>query len=230
MQIEGSERWRRPAVEPPPTRWHLPDPREAGDGDLVAVGGDLRPGTVLQAYRTGLFPMNVSRRQLGWWSPVERGVLPLDGLRISRSLRRSCRRFRLTTDTCFRPVMKACADPRRPHGWITRDFLDAYTLLHDLGWTHSVEAWDDNGTFAGGLYGVRIGNLFAGESMVHHARDASKVALVGLVGLLRQLGTTLLDVQWLTPHLASLGAFAVPREEYLDRLADALGSAARPPG
>jgi len=228
VHIEGLDRWRRPVVEPPPTRWELPDPRHAGDRDLVAVGGDLRPGTILHAYRTGLFPMNVSRRQLGWWSPVERGVLPLDGLRVSRSLRRSCRRFRLTLDASFGRVMRACADPQRPHGWITGDFVDAYNELHTLGWTHSVEVWDEHGGFAGGLYGVRIENLFAGESMVHLEPDASKVALVGLVGLLRETGTTLLDVQWLTPHLASLGAVAIPREEYLARLSEALDS--RPQG
>ena len=135
-----------------------------------AVGGDLEPGTILRAYRQGLFPMNVSRRRLGWWSPAERGVIPLDGLRVSRSLRRSCRRYRLSADRAFRGVMLACADRRRPHGWITPAFVDAYCGLHELGWTHSIEAWDDDGELAGGLYGVRIGRLFAGESMVHRER------------------------------------------------------------
>ncbi len=209
-------------MEPQPTGWRFPNPSVAGESDLVAIGGDLQPGTILRAYREGLFPMNVNRRRLGWWSPVERAVLPLDGLRVTRSLRRSCRRYRLTVDHAFRDVMELCADPRRPHGWITPAFVDAYCQLHELGWTHSVEAWTHDGELAGGLYGLRIGRLFAGESMAHRERDASKVALVGLVELLGTSGATLLDVQWLTPHLASLGAVAVSRAEYLQRLSDAL--------
>lgn len=194
----------------------------ADEHGLVCVGGDLRPGTLLAAYRHGLFPMPVSRRHLGWWSPDPRGVLPLDGLRVTRSLRRSCAGFDVRVDTAFREVMEACADRRRPHGWITPAFVDAYTELHRLGWAHSVEAWTPEGELAGGLYGVRIGGFFAGESMFHRRRDASKVALVGLVELLRADEVVLLDVQWRTDHLASLGAVEVRRDEYLDRLADAL--------
>lgn len=222
MLIEGLEAWDRRPVEPSPTGWRFPHPTTAGDNDLVAVGGDLEPGTILRAYRQGLFPMNVSRRQLGWWSPVERGLIPLDGLHVSRSLRRSCRRYRLSADRSFREVMVACADRRRPHGWITPAFVEAYSRLHELGWAHSIEAWDDDGELAGGLYGLRIGRLFAGESMVQRERDASKVALVGLVHLLQASGATVLDVQWLTPHLASLGAIAVSRRDYLRQLASAV--------
>lgn len=211
-------------VEPPPHPWAFPPPRP-GD-DLVAVGADLSPATLLGAYRAGLFPMPLDApgpgSLLGWWSPEERGVLPLDGLRVSRSLARSCRRFQTRVDTAFAEVVEACADARRPQGWITDDIRDAYVELHRLGWAHSVEAWTPDGELAGGLYGVAVGGLFAGESMFHRHTDASKVALVSLVALLRRDGATLLDVQWRTPHLASLGVVAIPREEYRRRLAEAL--------
>ena len=149
--------------------------------------------------------------------PEARGIIPLDGLKVSRSLRKSCTRFDITVDTAFERVMRACADPHRPHGWINEPFVEAYTRLHRMGWAHSVEAWRD-GELVGGLYGVRIRRLFAGESMFHTATDASKVALVALVELLRQAGATLLDVQWNTDHLTTLGAVSVPRPEYLDLL------------
>jgi leucyl/phenylalanyl-tRNA--protein transferase len=149
-------------------------------------------------------------------------VIPLPSFAPSRSLRRSCRLYRLSVDHAFRPVIEACADRRRPGGGITPAFVDAYCRLHDLGWAHSVEAWTDRGELAGGLYGLRIGGLFAGESMFHRQRDGSKVALVGLVALLRERAATLLDVQWVTPHLAALGAIGIPRPEYLARLADAI--------
>lgn len=211
-------------VEPPPHPWAFPPPRP-GD-DLVAVGADLSPATLLGAYRAGLFPMPLdapgSGSLLGWWSPEERGVLPLDGLRVSRSLARSCRRYETRVDTAFAEVVEACADLRRPRGWITDDIRDAYVELHRLGWAHCVEAWAPDGELAGGLYGVAVGGLFAGESMFHRHTDASKVALVSLVALLRRGGATLLDVQWCTPHLASLGVVAIPREEYRRRLAEAL--------
>jgi leucyl/phenylalanyl-tRNA---protein transferase len=208
-------------LEPEPTPWALPDPRRApAHTDLIGVGADLAPGTILAGYRRGLFPMDVERGgPLGWWSPDPRGILPLDGLRISRSLRRSGRRFDVTVDGCFTDVMRACADARRAHGWITDAFIDAYTRLHDLGWAHSVEVWD-GGDLVGGLYGIEIGGLFAGESMFHIARDASKVALVALVEILAadDRPGRLLDVQWVTDHLASLGAVDIPRSAYLRRL------------
>ena len=145
--------------------------------DLVCLGADLEPGTLLAAYRAGLFPMPYDRRRLGWWSPDPRGVLPLDRLRVTRSLRRSVRRYEVRIDTAFRDVITACATTRRRGGWITPAFIAAYDRLHELGWTHSVEAWTDDGQLAGGLYGVAIGGLFAGESMFHRGTDASKVAL-----------------------------------------------------
>jgi len=191
--------------------------------DLLAVGGDLEPGTLLDAYRHGAFPMPV-QGLLGWWSPDPRGILPLDGLRVTRSLEKSCRRFELRVDTAFDAVIEACADPRREGGWISDDIRAAYRRLHRLGWAHSVEAWDAEGHLAGGLYGVAIGGLFAGESMFHRARDASKVALVGLVEMLLADGhpDRLLDVQWATDHLVSLGVVEVARRRYYELLGRAL--------
>ena len=200
----------------------MPDPELADDSGVVGIGADLEPGTVLAAYRSGLFPMPVRRRAVGWWSPDPRGVIPLDGLRVTRSLRRSCRRYEVRVDTAFDEVIAACGDPRRPHGWIDPSIVAAYRRLHGLGWVHSVEAWTPEGELAGGLYGVAIGGLFAGESMFSHRPDASKVALVHLVDLLRAGGSVLLDVQWTTDHLVSLGAIDVPRPDYLARLAAAI--------
>jgi leucyl/phenylalanyl-tRNA--protein transferase len=162
------------------------------------------------------------RDVLAWWSPDPRGVLPLDGLRVSRSLRRSCDRYAVTVDRAFEDVIDACADPDRSGRWIDAGIRAAYVTLHGLGWAHSVEAWADDGSLAGGLYGVAIGGLFAGESMFHRGRDASKVALVHLVSRLAGNDDALLDVQWLTPHLASLGAVEIPRTTYLTRLQRAL--------
>ena len=174
---------RRSPVEPPTTRWELPSPRTADRDGIAGVGGDLEPGTVLEAYRRGLFPMPFGRRRLAWFSPDPRAIIPLDSLAVSRSLRRSMRRYDVKRDTCFGDVMLQCADPRRPGSWITPAFVAAYRRLHQLGWAHSFEAFDEQDTLVGGLYGVRIGGLFAGEAMFHHARDASKVALVELVEL-----------------------------------------------
>ena len=207
-------------VEPAPPTWSLPPVDPDGEDELVFVGGDLSPGGLLRAYRAGVFPMPV-RDGLGWWSPVRRGILPLDKLRVSRSLRKSCDRFDVTFDAAFDEVMVRCADPDRKPPWITPEVRDAYGALHRLGWAHSVEVHRD-GELVGGLYGVAIGGMFGGESMFHHATDASKVALVALVELLRDGGATLLDVQWLTPHLESLGAVEVTRREYLGLLADAV--------
>ncbi|HZQ26918.1 MAG TPA: leucyl/phenylalanyl-tRNA--protein transferase [Acidimicrobiales bacterium] len=207
--------------------WHFPDPLDV-EGEIVGVGADLEPATILTAYRQGIFPMPADG-VLAWWSPDPRGVIPLDGLRISRSLRRSLAGYEIRIDTAFAEVMAACADPRRPHGWITRDIRRAYGRLHELEWAHSVEAWSlDDGQLAGGLYGLSIGGLFAGESMFHRRTDASKAALVRLVSLLREGGATLLDVQWCTPHLASLGAVELPRADYLRLLGDALATTMRP--
>lgn len=212
--------WPDPATVPS-TPWRLPDPRLADSNGLCAVGADLEPGTLLAAYRTGLFPMPVRKRMIGWWSPDPRGILPLDGLIVHRSLRQSCRRYQVRVDTDFRGTMERCGDHRREGRWITPAFVDAYERLHRMGWAHSVETYLDD-RLVGGLYGVSIGRFFAGESMFSTERDASKVALVALVDLLRDRGTTLLDVQWTTPHLCSLGAIDISRDEYLLRLAAAV--------
>ena len=207
----------------------LPDLRspslDAQADDLVAVGADLAPGTLLAAYRLGLFPMpGDSPGELLWFSPVLRGVLPLDGLRVSASLRKSMKHVELRFDTAFVDVVRSCADPVRDGGWINQEIIEAYAELHRLGWAHSVEAWRD-GELVGGLYGIEIGGLFAGESMFHRARDASKAALVCLVELLRSApGPRVLDVQWRTDHLASLGVVEVPRHDYLALLDAALTS------
>jgi leucyl/phenylalanyl-tRNA---protein transferase len=213
-------------VEPPPLRWAFPPVADADADGLVGVGADLQPGTVLAAYRRGMFPMPLGAHgPIGWWSPDPRAVIPLDGLRVARSLRRNLRRYEVRVDTAFADVIDACADPGRPHGWISPEIHGAYRTLHDLGWAHSVEAWScDDGELVGGLYGLAIGGLFAGESMFHRRTDASKAALVGLVGLLRNDGVAgrLLDVQWQTPHLASLGAVEVGRADYVARVAAAV--------
>ena len=190
---------------------------------MVGVGADLEPGTILEAYRNGIFPMPTDGgRVLAWWSPDPRGILPLDALRTSRSLRRSMRMFEVTFDTEFRSVIEWCAAPHRTGAWIDGGIIDAYTELHHLGWAHSVEVRNGDGELVGGLYGLHIAGFFAGESMFHRVTDASKVALVALVGRLRTIGVELLDVQWLTPHLASLGAVEIPRTDYLRRLDRAL--------
>jgi leucyl/phenylalanyl-tRNA---protein transferase len=218
--------WRTRPTPVGPNRWAFPRPEEWPDQDLITIGGDLEPPTLLAAYRQGIFPMIVETPAplLGWWSPEPRGVLPLDGLRVTRSLRQSAKRYEVRVDTCFAEVMRECANPARESGWITPEFIRAYARLHELGWAHSVETFDRDGRLAGGLYGVRIEGLFAGESMFYTQRDASKVALMALVDLMRASAMTLLDVQWCTEHLATLGAVEVPRRRYLALVAEAIGA------
>lgn len=219
-------------VEPPESPWVFPTTPGAAD-DLVAVGADLEPGTLLAAYRSGHFPMPLGEvddelSDLGWWSPQRRGVLELDGLKVSRSLRKSCRRFEIRRDTAFAEVIESCGAPDRDGAWISTAIRDAYLRLHELGWAHSVETWHE-GRLVGGLYGVAVGGLFAGESMFHRERDASKAALVGLVEMMRAAGgNRLVDVQWQTPHLATLGVVELPRADYLARLPALLETAPLP--
>lgn len=205
-------------IEPPPSPWgftRLLD--HASDEDIIGVGADLDPGTLLAAYRAGVFPMGIDGlAAMGWWSPVERGVLDPAELRVSRSLARSARRMTVSVDADFAAVIAACGDPGRPGGWITEEIEAAYAALHRLGWAHSIEVWAE-GELAGGLYGVSIGGLFAGESMFHKRTDASKVALMALVDVLAS-GPSLIDVQWRTDHLASLGVRAIDRADYRRRL------------
>jgi leucyl/phenylalanyl-tRNA--protein transferase len=216
----------REPVEPLPTTWEFDltgvDPGE----DLVAVGGDLRAGTLLTAYRSGVFPMGLGRhgsRPMGWWSPDPRGVLLPGGIHASRSLRRSLRRFEVRVDTAFDEVLAACADPARAGRWITTEIVDAYTELHALGWAHSIETWLE-GELAGGLYGLCVGGLFAGESMFHRVTDASKAAVVAMAGFVFADGDPrrIIDVQWATPHLRTLGVVELPRGDYLERVRAAI--------
>jgi leucyl/phenylalanyl-tRNA--protein transferase len=214
-------------VEPEPTPWQLHAAPDDHPDDLWAVGADLRPGTLLAAYRLGLFPMPL-RDTIGWFSPARRAVFPLAEVVPSRSLRRAAGRYEIRVDTAFVAVVAGCARPGEPESWIDGQITDAYVGLHELGWAHSIEAWDDEG-LAGGLYGVSIGGLFAAESMFHERTGASKAALVALVEVLRAAGEPerrILDAQWQTPHLETLGAAEVTRAEYRRRLDVALTLAA----
>lgn len=205
-------------------------PRRWPESDLIGMSEEFTPELAVAAYRSGVFPMPQhgfrGRDLMGWYSPLDRGILPLDGLRVTRSLKKMIKRYRITVDTAFDQVLIRCADPSRPGGWIDDRIATVYSTLHDFGIAHSVEAWTDDDQLAGGLYGVSIGGLFAGESMFHDpvvGRDASKAALVGLVDILRMDGhRRLLDVQWQTPHLAGLGVIEIGRDDYLRRLAAAL--------
>ena len=205
-------------IEPPESAWVFPPANTADEHGVVGIGADVDPGTLLGGYRSGMFPMPLeSGGPMAWWSPDPRGVLLPADLAVSRSLRTSCRRYEVRVDTAFAEVMAGCADPSRDRGWIDNRIIEAYRQLHILGWAHSVEAWDEDG-LAGGLYGVSMGGLFAGESMFHQRTDASKAALVGLVGILGDGPDRLIDVQWCTDHLAGLGAIEIDRDGYLERL------------
>ncbi|MEM1041260.1 MAG: leucyl/phenylalanyl-tRNA--protein transferase [Bacteroidota bacterium] len=192
----------------------------------------LTPDLLLYAYRRGLFPMADPDEgdAVYWYAPDPRGVLPLGGFHVPKNLAKLVRRaaFEVTADRAFEAVMRACAAPApdRETTWISDEVVAAYTALHRLGFGHSVECWQE-GELVGGLYGVALGGAFFGESMFHRARDASKVALVHLVRRLRQGGFRLLDVQFVTPHLARFGAVEIPRTEYERRLAEALAVKAR---
>ena len=212
-----------PPEDPPPSAWHIEAPPDDHPDDLWAIGADLEPATLLAAYRVGLFPMPLGST-IGWFSPARRGVVPLEPFAPSRSLTRAARGFEIRVDTEFAEVVAGCARPGDPASWIDASIESAYTRLHAGGWAHSVEAWDGDG-LAGGLYGVAFGGLFAAESMYHARTGASKAAFLALLELLRAAGDPerrLLDVQWLTPHLASLGAVEVSRAQYRERLAAAL--------
>ncbi len=209
-------------VQVQPGPWTFPPLEAIPDGeDFVATGADLEPSTLLAAYSSGFFPMPVNRRAIGWFSPDPRGLIIPSQFKESRSLRRSKGRYHCTVNAAFDEVLTACGDPSRPNGWIDRRIRRAYQQLHRLGWVHSVEAWDDDG-LAGGLYGVGVAGLFAGESMFYRRRDASKVALAHLIERLGGQEATIVDVQWLTPHLATLGAIEVPRLHYRTLLGHAL--------
>ena len=204
-------------------RLAFPDPQSADPRGLVAVGGDLSESRLLLAYRRGLFPWTAD--PITWWSPDPRGILELDKFHASRSLERVRRsgKFHVTIDRAFGAVIRACAAPapRRRETWISTEFIDAYMHLHGRGHAHSVECWLDN-ELAGGVYGVAVGGLFAGESMFHRVADASKIALYHLVQHLRERGFALFDIQMVTPATVRLGGVAIARQEYLKRLAVAV--------
>ncbi|WP_152346484.1 leucyl/phenylalanyl-tRNA--protein transferase [Brevibacterium sp. CFH 10365] len=210
--------------------------------DLRAVSYTATQAQVLLSYRAGLFPMGVGHGgtgRMGWWAPRRRGVLFPGDLRVTKSLRKSMKHFTFTTDRAFRHVIRSCADPRRTGSWITEEMIELYQGLHEDGWAHSVEVWNDD-ELVGGLYGVAIGSLFAGESMFHTQRDASKAALAHLVGLFDGVdgvsrtrpatsaneeagtGDWLIDTQWQTSHLATLGVSEIGGLEYSAHLDSAL--------
>jgi len=216
-----------------PTDLRFPPVDLASPEGLLAVGGDLRAERLLSGYRHGVFPWYSKGQPILWWSPDPRAVFFPSELKVSRSLRRTLRsdKFTVTLDTCFREVMQACAAPRTQSPdsgtWITREMLEAYCLLHEQGYAHSVEVWME-GKLVGGLYGVALGGIFFGESMFTRASDASKVALVNLVRQIEIWGFSIVDCQMPTAHLFSLGAREIRRKEFMQELDKALKLPNRP--
>lgn len=204
----------------------FPDPELADPSGIIAIGGDLQPGRLLQAYRMGIFPWFNEYDPLVWWSPDPRTVLYPAEVKISHSMRKILRDkvFRVTFDNNFEAVIKCCREQKRPGQrgtWITEDILKAYVRLHHLGYAHSVEVWKDE-DLAGGLYGVSLGRMFAGESMFSRVSNASKTGLIVLAKKLEALGYILIDCQLQTRHLASLGAREISRRQYMRQLAKSL--------
>ncbi len=211
----------------------FPPVEDATPEGLLAVGGDLRPERLLEAYRRGIFPWYNEDQPILWWSPDPRAVLFPSRLHVPRSLEKVLRRqrFQVTVDTSFRAVIEGCAGPRPqyPEGgtWLTRPMIEAYTRLHELGYAHSVEAWQD-GRLAGGVYGVAIGGAFFAESMFMSVPNGSKVALVSLVRLLQTWQFRLIDCQQASPHVMRFGAEEIPRRDFLCHLRAALENPGRP--
>lgn len=202
-------------------------PRDWPSQDLIGYTDEFQPALVLMGYRCGVFPMPLELQghedAMGWFSPIRRARI--DRLRLTRSLRRSALRYTTTVDRGFEEVITRCGDAARPDGWINEQIRTAYRALHRSGYVHSIETWDQEGRLVGGLYGVHQNGMVAGESMFHdpdRGTDASKVALIRLMVEMRRIGAGLLDVQWLTPHLASMGARETSRDEYLNDLGLAL--------
>jgi len=216
---------RKPLFLPPGAPLTFPDPAASDDEGLLAIGGDLTPERLLFAYERGVFPWYDEGLPPMWWCPNPRAVMDAEHLHVSRSLRRVLRsgRFSVSFDRAFRDVMLECGRERESGTWILPEMVDAYCALHELGHAHSVEVWHD-AVLVGGLYGVQRGALFAAESMFHRLRDASKVALACAVERLFAEGISVFDVQFLTPHLASLGAYEIPRSDYLERAARAVNT------
>ena len=226
-----------PPIEPPAGRVRFPDPSRPRAPEVLAVGADFSPSTLLTAYRSGIFPWphGESKKEgeplVLWFSPDPRCIFPLEREpNWSRSLRRTLRKhpYRVSLDEDFAGVMRMCGETRAKNTWIIPELVAGYVRLHELGWAHSVEVWEKPSspsgerTLVGGIYGVSIGGAFAGESMFHTRTDASKIAFASLVALLRAAGYVLFDVQVENPHLKSLGCVEIARREYLARLSDAL--------
>lgn len=205
----------------------FPPADEASPDGLVAIGGDLSPERLLDAYRHGIFPWpTFAEDPMLWWSPDPRALMPLDGMYVSQRLQRRIRsgKYERTINRAFSKVIQACAvGPGRELGtWLSKEMIAAYVELYTLGHAHSVEVWHE-GKLAGGIYGVAIGGAFAAESMFHRKRDGSKLALYYLIEHVKRQGFQLLDIQQWTEHTGSLGAIEVPREEYLSRLEECVG-------
>jgi leucyl/phenylalanyl-tRNA--protein transferase len=196
---------------------------------LVTLGADLKPETLIDSYKHGIFPMHIqieNKREIGWWSPLQRGILPLNKINISSSLQKSMKKYFVTFDQDFDAVIEGCGDDKRPKGWINKDIKTAYKKLFELGYVHSVEVWNKKDELVGGLYGVEVNGLFAGESMFHKQTDASKTAMVYLVNQLKEAGgERIFDVQWQTPHLKSMGVVKISRAKYISLLPEVMNTA-----
>ena len=203
----------------------FPDVKEADPEGLLAVGGDLLPQRLLLAYRQGIFPWYSENEPILWWSPDPRGIIPLNEFHINRTIQKILKRgtFEISVNTAFEEVIRACAvrEGNATSGWITEDMISSYINLYKMGFAHSVEVWKD-GKLAGGLYGVAICGMFAGESMFHRESNASKVALCALVERMKERDYSLLDCQMVTEVTSQMGAIKISRADYLQRLKIAL--------
>jgi leucyl/phenylalanyl-tRNA--protein transferase len=208
--------------------WGFPTPEQMPKDDLVTLGADLKPETLIDSYKHGIFPMHLqieNKREIGWWSPQHRGILPLNKINISSSLKKSMKKYFVTFDQDFDAVIEGCGDDKRPKGWINKDIKTAYKKLFELGYVHSVEVWNKKDELVGGLYGVEVNGLFAGESMFHKQTDASKTAMVYLVNQLKEAGgERIFDVQWQTPHLKSMGVIKISRAKYISLLPEVMNT------
>jgi leucyl/phenylalanyl-tRNA--protein transferase len=208
--------------------WDFPTPEQMPKDDLVTLGADLKPETLIDSYKHGIFPMHLqieNKREIGWWSPQQRGILPLNKINISSSLKKSMKKYFVTFDQDFDAVIEGCGDDKRPKGWINKDIKTAYKKLFELGYVHSVEVWNKKDELVGGLYGVEVNGLFAGESMFHKQTDASKTAMVYLVNQLKEAGgERIFDVQWQTPHLKSMGVIKISRAKYISLLPEVMNT------
>ena len=217
-------------------RYDFPNPTAADpDGiGMIAMGGDLAPETLISAYARGLFPWFNENDPIAWWCPEPRCVMIPADYQPSKSLRKQARRARarwhLTVNKAFAKVIRACSLPRSDelpegdHTWIHEEMIEAYTKLHAYGFAHSVEVWDEQGQLIGGLYGLKIGHIYFGESMFHTATNASKLAFWGLMRLCEQSGVAMVDCQLRNDHLLSLGAITMPRTEFLTQLDTLIGA------